>query len=147
MYIPGRIIYFDPFYFKDGGNKPKYFLVLKEYNGKVILATLPSSQNHLPVSQAIDHGCLELPEIGINCYIFEAHKPITTNGWFFGLHTFLYGFWLEDYDIAMLEKNYSIPGVDYEIIGDLNSEELQNVINCFKNSSVVKRKYKRILME
>ncbi|MBL7729394.1 MAG: hypothetical protein JNM68_16990 [Dinghuibacter sp.] len=117
------------------------------YNGQALLASLPSSQNHLPATQEINHGCLEIPDIGINCYIFTAQKPIATNGWFFERNTFLYGFWLEDFEIAVLEKNYSIPGVDYEIIGDLTPEELRNVIHCFTNSSVVKRKYKRILME
>lgn len=145
MYIPGRIIYFDPFYFKDGGSKPKYFLVLKIINGNVILASLPSSQIHLPATQAIAHGCLEIPEIGINCYILEAGKPVTTNGWSFPNNTFLYGFWLADFELSVLKRNYTIPNVDFEIIGDLSENELQKIIDCFKNSSVVKRKYRRVL--
>lgn len=146
MYIPGRIIYFDPFYFKDGGSKPKYFLVIKVIDGSVILAGMPSSQNHLPIEQTINHGCVEVPEIGMNCYIFEAIRPITTNGWSFKFDTFLYGFWLDDYLIADLEKNYNIPGVDFEIIGELTNQEFQNVIDCFKSSRVVKRKYRKMLM-
>jgi hypothetical protein len=145
LYIPGRVIYFDPFYFKDGGHKPKYFLVLKNINGRVILASLPSSKDHLPAAQAINHGCLEIPEMGINCYVLEAEKPITTNGWFFPVRTFLYGFWLDDFEIAVLEENYSIAGVDFEIVGDLQENEFKNIIECFKNSSVIKRRYKKLL--
>lgn len=145
MYTPGKLIFFDPFFFKDGGNKPKYFLVLKVIDGTAVLASLPSSQPHLPASQKIEHGCLEIPESCINCYIFQANKVITTNGWSFPLNTFMHGLWIDDFIIADLEKNYPIEYVDYEIIGELTDYELQNVINCFKNSSSVKRKYKRLL--
>lgn len=145
MYTPGKIIYFDPFYFKDGGNKPKYFLVIKIVNDSVILASLPSSHAHLPADQEIKHGCLEIPESCINCYIFEANKPITKSGWSFRLNTFMHGLWLDEYNIPVLTQKYTIENVEYEVIGELTDEELTNVINCFAHSSSVKRKYKRIL--
>lgn len=145
MYTPGKIIYFDPFFFKDGDSKPKYFLVLKIINENIILASLPSSQAHLPSSITIQHGCIEIPESCINCYIFEANKSITKSGWSFKLHTFLHGLWLDDFSVSELMEAYSIENVEYEIIGELTDEELSNVINCFANSSSVKRKYKRIL--
>lgn len=53
--------------------------------------------------------------------------------------------WLDDFSLTILEANYSIEGVDYEIIGELTDDELQNVITCFKNSATVKRRYKRLL--
>ena len=131
MYTPGKIIYFDPFFFKNGGSKPKYFLVLKVIDNNVILASLPSSQSHLPVSQKIEHGCLEIPSGCINCYIFEANRPITKCGWSFSLNTFLHGLWLDDFNISELMASYSIENVEYEIIGELTDEELRNVIKCF----------------
>lgn len=145
MYTPGKLIFFDPFYFKDGGSKPKYFLVIKVIEENIILASLPSSKVHLPANQHIRHGCLEVQDSGINCYIFEANNPITKCGWSFQLNTFLYGMWLDDFNIEVLKENNSIEGVDYEIIGELTDKELQNVIDCFRNSSSVKRKYKRLL--
>lgn len=54
--------------------------------------------------------------------------------------------WLDDFDITILEANHTIEGVDYEIIGDLTEEELKNVVDCFRASSSVKRKYKRWLI-
>jgi hypothetical protein len=57
----------------------------------------------------------------------------------------LYGNWLDDYEVSSLEKNYPIAGVDYEIVGELTDIELNGIIKCFANSSVVKRKYRRIL--
>jgi hypothetical protein len=145
LYTPGKIIYFDPFHFKDGGSKPKYFLVLKVVDDDVILASLPSSQSHLPASQPIQHGCLEIPDSCINCYIFEANKPITKHGWSFGLNTFLHGLWIDDFSVSTLLENYSIENVEYEIIGELTDAELASVINCFKNSSSVKRRYRKML--
>lgn len=147
MYQAGRIFYFDPFYFKNGEHKPKYFLVLKVLNNQVILACLPSSKIHLPASQPLLHGCLEQPENGINCYIIEANRPIALNGWSFPLTTILYGIWLEDFLIEKLNERYSIQGVDYEITGDLLPEELEQILHCFRNSAQVKRKYKKWLNE
>jgi len=146
VYTPGRLIYFDPFHFKDGSQpKPKYFLVVKTVGNNAILASLPSSVNHLPHGQALNHGCLDIPDACINCYIFEPGRPITTSGWSFSLHTMLYGNWLQDFDVSVLKTNYPIEGVDYEIIGELTEKELEDVIRCFTGSGTVKRKYRRML--
>lgn len=81
MYTAGKLLYFDPFYFKDGNQSaPKYFLVLKVIDDRTILASLPSSQNHLPINQPLIHGCLEIPDICISCYIFKANQSITKGG-------------------------------------------------------------------
>lgn len=54
MYSEGNILYFDPFYFKNGAeSKPKYFLVLKRIGDHAPLASLPSSKMHLPNFVAI----------------------------------------------------------------------------------------------
>jgi hypothetical protein len=99
----------------------------------------------LPSSHTAEHGCLEMPEAGINCYIFKAKNKITTSGWCFEFDTFLYGFWIEDFSLSDLNENYSLEGVDYEIRGELTEEELKKVIECFSKSENVKRKYKRWL--
>lgn len=146
MYNPGKLLYFDPFYFKNKDDSaPKFFLVLKVIENNAILASLPSSQKHLPSNQELKHGCLEIPEACINCYIFEAKKPITKNGWAFNLDTILYGNWIDDYSVAVLTEKYPIEGVHYEVKGELLDNELQSIIDCFKTSSTVKRKYKRLL--
>lgn len=148
MYTPGKLLYFDPFYFNNGTSKPKYFLVLKVIeNGTAILATLPSSVNHLPQLVSLVHGCIDVQNIGVNCYLFEADRPITKCGWSFPRLTMLYGNWIADFSINTLATNHPIEKVDYEIIGELTETELKSVIECFKNSSVVRRKYKRLLSE
>ncbi|MGN6398733.1 MAG: hypothetical protein ACTHMI_24410 [Mucilaginibacter sp.] len=146
MYTAGNLIYFDPFYFKDGSpSKSKYFLVLKVIDDKAILATLPSSVDHLPRTITINHGCLEIPEGCINCYIFKSNVMITKNGWAFQFDTFLYGQWIDDYSVELLNDIYPVEEIDYHVIGELTDTELKNVIECFKNSASVKRKYKRML--
>lgn len=146
MYIPGNIIYFDPFYFKDGSaSKPKYFLVLKIIGSNVILASLPSSKDHLPRHLEINHGCLEVPEGNINCYVFKANNVVTTNNWAFPMDTFLYGQWLDEYEIVQLADIYPVDGIDYQVIGQLTGQELNKLIHCFTQSASVKRKFKRLL--
>jgi hypothetical protein len=146
MYVAGNLIYFDPFYFKDGAaSKPKYFLVLKVIDDTAILASLPSSVDHLPRNIEIKHGCIEIPEGCINCYVFKANSVITKNNWSFQLDTFLYGQWIDDFSVELLNDIYPVEEIDYEIIGELTDAELKNVIDCFKSSASVKRKYKKML--
>lgn len=148
MFTEGSLLYFDPFYFKSGNTaKPKYFLVLKVTGDQTILATLPSSQDYVPSSQSIAHGCVELAEANFNCYIFIAGQPVTTQGWSFPKNTFLYGHQIDEYLIATLTDIYPVEGADYQIIGQLTANEFGLVKRCFTQSASVKRKYKRLLAE
>lgn len=146
LYTPGKIIYFDPFYFKNGASaRSKYFLVLKVIDNMTILASLPSSKYHLPSSLNIDHGCIEIPAGCINCYVFKSGQVITKCGFSFDLDTFLYGQWLDEYSLENLNDMYQVEGIEYKIIGELLDDELQKVIECFVASAVVKRKFRRLL--
>lgn len=146
MYTAGKLIYFDPFYFKNGSaSKPKYFLVLKVVDDKVVLASLPSSKEYIPRQIQVEHGCIEIPEGCISCYVFKANVSITVDGWSFELDTFLYGQWIDDFEIEQLNDQYPVENIDYKIVGELTPEELQNVIKCFSSSASVKRKFKRML--
>ena len=60
MFKEGNILYFDPFYFDNGNTpKPKYFLVLKEVGGQLVLASLPTSHDHIPSNKEKVHGCID----------------------------------------------------------------------------------------
>lgn len=63
------------------------------------------------------------------------------------MDTFLYGQWLDEYDLENLKDKYQVEGIEYKIIGELLEDELQKVINCFTASAVVKRKFKRLLAQ
>ncbi len=78
MFRERDIIYFDPFYFKNGNtSKAKYFLVLKVGDNGNILATLPTSKNTIPHYEMIENGCLELPDINLNTYIISTQTEVT----------------------------------------------------------------------
>lgn len=145
MYAPGKIIYFDPFYFKNGNNsKPKYFVVLKVIDSKIVLASLPTSKDHLPGHIKLGHGCLEVKSGCINCYIFEPNKIITKCGWSFELMTYMHGPELDHYELEMLESVYN-SHKDYIEVGDLLDEEYSAILMCLINSDFVKKKYIKML--
>jgi hypothetical protein len=146
MYHAGLILYFPNFYFKNGAaTKAKYFLVLKEVGADLLLVSLPSSVDHLPRFIDQPHGCIEIPEGSICCYIFKAGQVITESQWAFAKDTYLYGEQLDEYEVSMLEDIYPLENIDYEIVGTLTAKELAAIIYCFANSATVKRKYKRLL--
>ena len=146
MFQPGTVIYFNPFYFKNGAaSKPKYFIVLKEIDDHYILASLPSSRIFLPHRVPEVHGCIHIPEGCISCYLFEPGKPICDNGFAFPLLTAIYGEQLDHYEKATIAQSYPIAGVDYEIKGQLIPQQLDDLLACLRNSTVVKRRYRRIL--
>ena len=135
MYSPGRILYFVPFYFKNGNAaKPKYFIVLHNDGVNTVLASLPTRADHVPSTLEIKHGCLNLDEANFNCYHFEANKVIATNGWGFKLPTFVYGSQIDNYELSILKDDYQLESAEYEIIGMLKREEFKKLIDCFLNS-------------
>lgn len=95
----------------------------------------------------IYHGCIEDADSCINCYVFKKGQVITGCGFSFDLDTFLYGQWLDEYNLNNLNDRYQIEGIEYRVIGELLADELRSVIDCFINSAVVKRKFKRWLTE
>lgn len=142
----GDILYFDPFYFKNGNSsKRKYFIVLKIIGETSIIASLPSSKNFLPAKIIKKHGCIEVSEACFNCYIFEGKHIDTTNGWSFPLDTYVYGQQIDEYELSILKDIYPVQDLDFQIIGNLTAQEFTLLKDCFTKSSNVKRKYKRAL--
>jgi len=49
MFEEGKLLRFEPFIFKNGAApKPKYLLVLKIMDHQLLLASLPTSKDHIP---------------------------------------------------------------------------------------------------
>lgn len=146
MYREGQIIYFTPFYFKNGNPaKDKYFVVLKNNGSKGILAGLPTRRDNIPAANTPKHGCVELPRINLNCFVISPDIEVTESGNYFDFPTHLYGHQLDIHEIEQLEENYKIEGSDYEIWGQMKSTLFEELKDCLKNSKIVKRKYKRLL--
>lgn len=146
MFLPKQVIYFNPFYFKNGNiAKPKYFIILARINNKTIVASLPTRTNNAPSLVQKTHGCINLDDRFFNCYVFEPGKSICENGFSFPLPTFIYGNQVEDYEVEILENTYKIPGVDYEEMGILTESEFTSILACIINSSATRRKIKKLL--
>ena len=147
MFEAGTIFYFNIFQFKNSGTepKPKYFVVIKHIDNVTILASLPSSQKHLPYNLQATYGCIELPDSGIGCYVFQAGMPVATNGYAFPKNSYIYGQHLDEYAIENITDLYPLLGVDYAIKGQLLPNILSDIIDCLKNSAAVKKRFKRYL--
>lgn len=146
MFEERNIIYFDPFYFKNGNTaKSKFFLILKNNKDQFIIASLPTSKNKIPNSENSTYGCIENPELDFNCFSISNLTEVTENGKYFDLNTYVYGHEIDDYDINLLKEVYRQEGIDYIIWGKMKEHLYNNIIFCFKNSKSVKRKYKRLL--
>ncbi|MEW4922669.1 hypothetical protein [Algibacter sp. 2305UL17-15] len=148
MFDEGTIIYFDPFYFKNGNTaKPKYFIVLKNQDNHNILASLPTRTDSIPQKEEIENGCIELPSINLNCFVISNDIEITECGKSFEFKTHIYGHQIDDYEIDFLQEIYPLENTDYEIWGKMKNEIFVSLIECLRNSKSVKRKYRKILTD
>ena len=146
MFEERVIIYFDPFYFKNGNTaKPKYFVVLKNIENKNILASLPTRKDSVPENKVIEKGCVELPSINLNCFVIPKNTDVTECGKFFEFKTHIYGHQIDDYEVHLLKEIYLIENADYSIWGKMKEDIFISLIECFKNSKSVKKKYQKLL--
>jgi hypothetical protein len=148
MFAPGDIVYFSPFYFKNGNHaKNKYFVVLKNINDKILLAILPTRRDSIPQCLSVECGCIEAPHINFNCFVFAPHTQVTECGKSFDFPTHLYGSQIDDYDINYMKDIYRSEGKDYILWGKMKSDLYDKLIDCFSSSRAIKRKYKKILRQ
>jgi len=147
MFEEGNIIYFDPFYFKNGNSaKSKYLIVLKRTaDGKNVLATLPTRKDSVPEKDTIEQGCVELPEINLNCYVISSKKVITTCKKCFPFKTHIYGHQIDLYESELMNEIYPLEGTDYEIWGKMDEKLFAELIECLRTSRTVKTKFIKLL--
>lgn len=146
MFEEGNILYFDPFYFKNGNTaKPKYFVVLKNINQNSILASLPTRKDNIPNNFEVQIGCNEFFLNNTSCFFIPKNLEITLNKKSFDFNTFLYGFQIDDYDSNLLKEIYPNEGTDFIVWGKFKQNIFEEIVNCFKNSKSVKNKYRKIL--
>jgi hypothetical protein len=119
--------------------------VLCQSENSAILTSLPTSKDYIPNSVSQKCGCIEMPEINLNCFIITPETCVTECGKHFPLQTYLYGQNIQCYDIAFLNQSYPLENIDFEIWGKMQKKLFDNLITCFRNSKSIKRKYKAIL--
>lgn len=144
MYSEKNLLYFNPYYFEDGSNKNKYFVVIKSIENNLIIASLPTSKDHIPDYIERKTGCINIDESRINCYLFIAGDIISECGSFgFPLNTYLYGEQVDVIDKNKLESIYQKEGIDYKVLGKLSDDIYSSIIECLKKSTSIKRKIKK----
>jgi hypothetical protein len=133
----GTLLYCDPFVFKNGATpKPKFFIVLANTDDGVMLASLPTSKDHVPGDAEVVRGAVNIPERGVNAYVFEAGDKVTEN-FAFPRRTFVYGEQVDDYT----EEDINAMGSTIQNLGVLKPEILADLKACLKQATNIKRKY------
>lgn len=146
MFEPGNLLYFNPFIFPDGGDaKPKFFVVLSEVDEMVLLASLPTSKDHIPSDVEIKSGCLEIPERMVNAYTFMANEEVTDTGFFFEKNTFIYGQNIKSYNTMSFLSQQISGKIEIEKKGKIKDELFTALKVCLKNSDAVRKKFKQYL--
>ena len=147
MFEEGNILYFTPFYFKNGKSAPapKFFIVLKEVDSHSILASLPTKKDSIPAEYVTQYGCVELPEINFNCFVISDKIEVTNCGKRFDLPTHIYGYQINIHEVSLMKEIYPIEGTDYIIWGKMKKNIFAELIKCLKESNAVPQKYIKIL--
>jgi len=147
LFEEGQVLYFDPFHFNDaaGGQKPKYYIVLKKMADEMVLATLPTSKDFVPSAVEKVHGCLDRPEINFNCYYYPADYAVCTNGFGFPRETYVYGYRLQTHKTADFARLVAGGDTSISVMGSLTHEEYKAIVDCMKQSPAVKRVYRNAL--
>ena len=146
MFETGNLLYFNPFIFPDGGDpKPKFFIVLGEVDETVLLASLPTSKDHIPSDVEVSSGCLEIAERMVNAYIFMANEVVTEDGFFFEKNTFVYGQNIKTYNTTAFLQQQITGQIQISIKGKLTDDIFSALTDCLKNSDAVRKRYKQYL--
>ncbi|MBO7562368.1 MAG: hypothetical protein J6T04_05735 [Bacteroidales bacterium] len=151
MFKEGSILYFKPFYFKNGAEpKNKYFIVLKNIEDNLLLASLPTSKDHIPSDMTIKFGRCEIREKGVSAFVFMGGKdiatePSSTNRFSFPQNTFIYGEQLDTFPLSTIRKQIESKVTKVTLVGILDSDILDDIIGFIKQSCTVKGRFKKML--
>lgn len=150
MFNEGDLLFFDPFIFEDGTSKPKFFVVLKNDNGLSLLASLPTSKDHIPADLDVHSGCYEYPNRGVNVYVFLAGETVATDpqtgkSFHFSKNTFIYGATLNTFPVAPFLQQQMNHETTISLKGKMEQALFDDLKRCLKNSALVKNKFKKML--
>lgn len=141
----GTLLYIYNYSFEDGESKNKFFLVLKNLDiSNSLLISLPSSQDYLP-GDITASGCIDLPHADQNAFVFKEGEIVTNHNFSFTKRTYLYGRNVSSITNSDFKSRYPVEGVHFENKGKLKKRILDKIIECYKNSSTIPRKIKKLL--
>lgn len=150
MFEEGNLLLFHPFLFKNGATpKDKFFVVLKELEENILLASLPTSKDHVPSDMEVKRGCLDRAERFVNVFVFLSGEEVATKDdgtrFSFSKNTFIYGADLDVYPTSQFELQERMAQTSIEKIGKLDDGIFGELLSCLAGSKVVKNKFRRLL--
>ena len=152
MFEAGNLLLFKPFLFKNGAPpKNKFMVVLgRDDSGNMVLASLPTSKDHVPSDMEVKGGCLDLPDRQVNVFVFQAGEYIIVDQYgradfSFDVNTFIYGSDLDSYPIATFRQQIDDKLAEVKLLGRISDRHFDALKDCLRKSKMVKNKYKRIL--
>lgn len=141
MYEAGRLLKFTPFTFKNGAQpKPKFFVVLCAMGNDIMMASLPTSKDHIPQTLYVDNGCVNDKERGVSAYVFREGEKVTEC---FSFHrkTFIYAEQVDEYSCEYLKAMSS----EVANLGIIKNDIFEALKECLISSKMLKRKYRKYL--
>ena len=120
--------------------EPKYCIVLGQINDKVMMANLPTSKDHVPLDVMVEHGCVDIPERGVNAFVFNPSDQVTSS-FRFPRPTFVYGEQVDEYEQKYLDEM----GGTVERLGKIDPVMFQTIKDCIKKARLLRRKYRKLL--
>lgn len=115
----------------------------------MLLASLPTSKDHVPSDISVKPGCFEYSKRQVNVFVFlvgesVARHPLTNRKFAFSLNTFIYGADLDTYPVSVFEKQIADHLSEVNLIGKILEPVYSDLRECLKHSRMVKNKYKRL---
>ena len=116
----------------------------------MILASLPTSKDHVPADMQLQEGCMGISYRQINIYIFLAKQniaihPDTQLPFSFNSNTFIYGADIDSYPVTVFQEQIENGETKVELMGRLTEEQFSALKDCLKGSKMTKRRFKRML--
>ncbi|MCD8291168.1 MAG: hypothetical protein LUC91_06665 [Prevotella sp.] len=141
---------FRSFVFKNGAiPQDKFFVVLKKQEGNILLASLPTSKDHVPSDVNLKRGCTDIPERMFNAFVFLCgeHIAMKDDGtpFAFNKHTFIYGTDLDMYPAEQFDLQKKMKQTVIEKIGVLKEAHFNELVACLSGSKMVKNKFRKML--
>ncbi len=149
MLTPGNILYFDEYYFRSGNPaKAKYLIVLATMDNDIIIHSLPTRTDTVPSNWVKKHGCNEDSNSNLSFYHFPKDIVITdtSTNFFFQQDTYLLGEHVTSESLEYFNGIYDFTN-NCRVMGRLLPMEFENIVKCFQNSCMVKRKFKRSFIQ
>ena len=152
MFKAGNLLFFKPFIFKNGAPPQNKFMVVlgQDANGNTLLASLPTSKDHVPSDVEVKGGCIDLPERQVNVFVFIGGEIITieqedTSSFSFDVNTFIYGSDLDTYPVNTFHQQMADNITQVEFVGRISDTYFTALKECLQKSKMVKNKYKRLM--